>query len=103
MESNNLPKLEIRDLSEEESKKVVEPLKDFQPISCKRCGNKEDLKKRLFALNIPVNHSSVNKQIRRILKEKYNLKYYGYYEGEKSIIFNAKCPVCGSEKMFWDY
>ena len=103
MKSESIPKLEMRELSEEESKKAVEPLRDFQPMFCKKCGNKKDLKKRLFALSIPVNHSSVEKQIRRILKEKYNLKYYGYYEDEKNIIINAKCPVCGSEKMFWNY
>ena len=93
--------VEIQELTEEEIKSVVSELRDFEPVYCKRCKNK-NLKKRYFALSVPIDKVA-DRQVKKLLKEKFNLKYYGYYEGEKNIIVASKCPVCGGERMYWDY
>lgn len=98
-----IPKVEIKELNREEAENVIDELKDFWPITCMNCNNKKNLKQIFFLLNVPVENALIEEEVKKILKEKYDFEHYGYYVGERTVIVSSKCPVCGSEEIFWDY
>ena len=100
---NIIPKIEINELNREEAENAINELRDFWPTACMNCDNKRNLKQRFFMLNISIENAMIEKEINKILMEKYALKHFGYYMNEKTVIVASKCPVCGSEDIFWDY
>ena len=98
-----IPRVEVKELNKEEAEMVIDELKDFWPVACLKCDNKKGLKQRFFLLNVPIENAMIEKEINKILKEKYDLKHFGYYMNEKTVIVASKCPVCSSEDIFWDY
>ena len=98
-----IPKIEIIEINNEKAEETAEELKDFYPIACIKCNNKEGLAPIFFLLNIPVENALIDKEVKKILKEKYDLEHFGYYLNEKTVIVASKCPICGSNDIFWDY
>ena len=95
--------IQIREVNREEAAKINKELIDFNPEKCLACGNKKDIIQRFFLLNIPVKNEIIHKKVKKILRDKYGLTYYGYSENNKNLITTAKCPECDGEKMDWDY
>jgi len=83
---------------------LPEEIKDFGPVACMKCQNKEDIKARFFSINAAPENRLIEKENKRIMKEKYGINHYGNFTGgERDILTAAKCPKCGSEEVFWDY
>ena len=99
-----IPEIEIKEMSRDEIKNLPEELKGFSPFACLKCHNKERLKGRWFTLSITPENTLVEKEIQRILKEKFNINHHGNFGGgEQEFLTAAKCPKCGGEEMFWDF
>lgn len=98
-----IPKIEIKELNRVEAEKVIDELKHFSPLACMECDSKKGLKQRFFLLNVPIENILIEKEIKRILKDKYNFEHFGYYISRKTIVVASKCSNCGSENIFWDY
>ncbi len=93
--------INIKEISKEEVKKVSEDLRDFNPVKCLACGNKKKIVQRFFILNVSA--GSNHRKVKKALKDKFGLTYYGYDDKNKKVITTAKCPECDGEKMDWDY
>ena len=99
-----IPEIEIKELSRDEIKNLPEELKGFSPFACLKCHNKEGLKGRWFTLSITPENILVEKEIRKILEEKFGITHHGNFGGgEQEFLTAAKCPKCGGEEIFWDY
>ena len=91
-------------MSRDEIKNLPEELKGFSPFACLKCHNKEGIKGRWFTLSISPENILIEKEIQRILKEKFNINHHGNFGGgEQEFLTAAKCPKCGGEEMFWDF
>lgn len=93
----------IKEISAKETKKFSRCLIDFNPIKCVACGNKKNIVQRFFLLDVLVENESIHRKVKKALRNKYGLSYYGYNEKNKKVITTAKCPECDGEKMDWDY
>ena len=83
---------------------MPEDTKGFDPAACLNCNNKEGLKARFFLINATTENALIEKETKRIMKEKYGIEDYGHYvDGEKELLTASKCPKCGSEDIIWDY
>ena len=99
-----IPEMEIKEMSGEEIKNLPEELKGFGPFACLNCHNKEGLKARWFTLSITPENMLVEKEIQRIMKEKFDINHHGNFGGGKQeFLTAARCPKCGGEAIFWDY
>jgi hypothetical protein len=95
-------KIEIKEISLEEVKKLSPDLIDFNPEKCLGCGKKTGIVQRFFLLNVPALEKFHN-AIKKELMNKFGLTYYAFDEGNEKVITTAKCPDCDYEKMEWDY
>lgn len=104
LEDNNfMPKIEIKELRPDEVK-LPEEFEGFGPIACMKCNNEERFKTRYFELNYPVENMLIEKEIKRIMKEKYDVEDYGHIGGgEKEILTSSECPKCKSKEIFEDF
>lgn len=99
-----MPKIEIRELNREELKDLPEEIKGFSPFACLKCHNKTGIKARWFTLNIAPENRLIEEETQRIMKEKFDIGHHGNFGGgEQEFLTAAKCPKCGSEKIFWDF
>jgi|SRR3989339_114105 len=96
-------KIQIKEISKEEAKKLNVHLIDFNPVVCLYCGNKKGLRQRFFLSNVPLTSESINHVFRKRLIEDFGLTYYAYNEENKELITTAKCPECDGERMEWNY
>src|SRR3989339_240424 len=98
-----MPKIEIKELKPGEVK-LPEEFKDFGPVACMKCNNKEGFKTRYFELNVPSENMLIEKETERIMKEKYGIQDYGHIcGGEKEILTSSECPKCKSKEIFEDF
>ena len=95
--------IEIKEVGKEEVLKLSRGLIDFNPEKCLTCGNEKNIVQRFFLLNVSLESESVHRKVKKILKEKFGLTYYGYCDNNKNLITTGKCPECDGEKMNWDY
>lgn len=101
---NLIPNIEIKEISKAGVKNLPEELKGFSPFACLNCHNKEGLKARWFTLSITPENTLEEKEIQRIMKETFDIHHHGTFGGGKQeFLTAAKCPKCGSEKIFWDF
>jgi len=99
-----ISEIKIKEMSRNEIKKLPEELKGFSPFACLNCHNKEGLKARWFTINLAPENRLVEKETRRIMKEKFGINHHGNFSGGKQgFLTAAKCPKCGGEEIFWDY
>ncbi len=99
-----IPDIEIKELTKEEIEKLPSESKDFLPMACMNCKNEGHIPAKFFIVNCDVENMMIDEEIKRIMKEKYNINDYGVMSTGKETIFTfAKCPKCGSENIFWDY
>ena len=83
---------------------LPEDLEGFKPVRCMNCKNEGRLKARFFLINTAPENLFIEKQTKRIMKEKYDINHYGHFTGgEKEMLTVSKCPKCGSEDIVWDY
>ncbi|MBI5066001.1 hypothetical protein HZA97_07220 [Candidatus Woesearchaeota archaeon] len=98
-----MPKIEIKELKPPEVK-IPEEFEGFSPVECMNCKNKYGIKTRYFELNTPAENMFIEKEIKRIMKEKYELERYGHISGgEKEILTSSECPKCKSGEIFEDF
>ena len=98
-----MPKIEIKELKPDEVK-LPEEFEGFGPVACMKCNNKEGIKTRYFELNIPSENMLIEKEIKRVMKEKYRIDDYGCIGGgEKEILTSSECPKCKSKEIFEDF
>ncbi|MBD3203183.1 hypothetical protein GF327_02735 [Candidatus Woesearchaeota archaeon] len=98
-----MPKIEIKEL-EKEKVNFPEGFKNFGGIECMNCKNRKKIKTRYFQLSHDIENRLIDKQIKKIMKDKYGIEKYGHISGgEKEILTSAKCPKCGSEDVFMDF
>lgn len=104
LEDNSfMPKLEIKELTSDKVK-FPEEFAGFGPVACMKCNNKEGFKTRYFELNVPSENMLIEKEIKRIMKEKYGIDDYGCIGGgEKEILTSSECPKCKSSEIFDDF
>ncbi len=104
LEDNSfMPKIEIKELKAEEVK-LPEEFESFGPVACLKCNNKDGFKTRYFELNVPSENMLTEKEIKRIMKEKYGVDDYGCIGGgEKEILTISECPKCKSTDIFEDF
>ncbi len=104
LEDNSfMPKIEIKELKVEEVK-LPEEFENFGPVACIGCSNKEGFKTRYFELNVPSENMLIEKEIKRLMKEKYGVDDYGCIaEGDKEILTASECPKCKSTDIFEDF
>jgi len=104
LEDNSfMPKVEIKELKADEVK-LPEEWETFGPVACMKCNNEEGFKTRYFELNISSENMLTEKEIKRIMKEKYGIKDYGCIGGgEKEILTASECPKCKSTDIFEDF
>lgn len=99
-----IPEIEIKEMTRDEIKNLPEELKGFGPFACLNCHNKEGLKPRWFTLSITPENILVEKEIQRIMKEKFYINHHGNFGGgEQEFLTAARCPKCSGEEIFWDY
>jgi hypothetical protein len=99
-----IPEIEIKEMTKDEIKNLPEELKGFGPFACLNCHNKEGLKARWFTLSITPENILVEKEIQRIMKEKFDINHHGNFGGgEQEFLTAARCPKCSGEAIFWDY
>jgi len=99
-----IPDIEIKELTKEEIEKLPSEIREFTPVACMDCDNKEGLGQRFFELNVPTENALVEKETGRIMKEKYGVEHCGHWGGyKKEVLTASKCPECGSENVFEDY
>ena len=96
-------KIQIKELSKGEAKKINVALIDFNPVICLLCGNKKKLRQRFFLLDTPLKNEKIHKSFKKRLMREFGLTYYAYDSKNKKLITTAKCPECDGEKMEWDY
>lgn len=97
-----IPSVEIREVDKD---KIVLPdgFDSFGPVACIACKSKDRIHKRFFEVSVPCENMIVEKEIERIMKEKYGFTNYGHLAGGKiHIITAARCLKCGSDDIFWD-
>ncbi len=98
-----MPKIEIKELKPEEVK-LPEEFEGLGPVACMRCNNKSGLKTRYFELSISNENMLIDKEIKRIMKEKYKIEDYGTIAGgDKEILTCSVCPKCNSTDIFEDF
>ena len=71
-----IPEIEIKEMTRDEIKNLPEELKGFGPFACLNCHNKEGLKARWFTLSIAPENILVEKEIQRIMKEKFDINHH---------------------------
>jgi hypothetical protein len=99
-----IPEIEIKELAENEFNILPDEWKDFRPSSCMNCENNKEIKARIFLLNMDIENSLIDNEVKKIMEEKYNIKKYGVLSTGKEILLTAsKCPICGCEEVFWDF
>jgi len=99
-----IPDLDIKELDNSEIEKIPEGLKDFAPMTCMNCENEEKIIAKFFRVNCDIENRMINYEIKRIMREKYNINDYGVMStGKGTILTYAKCLKCGGEDIFWDY
>ncbi len=98
-----MPKIVIKKLKADDVK-LPEEFGDFGPIECMKCKNKEGLKTKYFELNVPAENMLIEKEIKRIMKETFEIESYGHIGGgEKEILTSSECPKCKSTDIFEDF
>lgn len=99
-----IPNIEIMELNQDEIDNLPEEIRDFGPMGCLNCNNEEGLMARFFSLNVPQENVLIEREVKRIIKEKYGINQFGVSSGwENELLTVSKCPKCGSEDIFWDY
>lgn len=99
-----IPNIEIKEMSREEIKNLPEELKGFGPFACLNCHSEEGLKARWFTLSTAPENMLVEKEIQRIMKEKFDIHHHGNFGGgEQEFLTAARCPKCSGEEIFWDF
>lgn len=97
-----IPAVKINELRGSED--LPKEIKGFGPAACLNCRNEEGLKTRFFLVNVAPENTLIEKETKRIMKEKYGITHYGNFTGgEKELLTASKCPKCGNEDIFWDY
>lgn len=98
------PDIKITPLHEKSQDKLPEGLKDFSPAICLDCGSEERFEVRLFLLSTAIENALIDKEVKRIMKEKHRIEEYGIFsDGKEEVLTSAKCRACGSENIMWDY
>jgi len=98
-----MSKIEIKELNADEVS-LPEEFENFGPVACMKCNNKEGFKTRYFELNVPSENMLIEKEINRIMKEKYGVEEYGCIGGgEKEILTSSECLKCKSKEIFEDF
>ena len=98
-----MPKIEIRELNAKEVK-LPEEFECFGPVECMNCKNNAGFKIRYFELSISNENMLIDKEIKRLMTEKYGIKDYGTIAGgDKEILTSSKCPKCDSSEIFEDF
>ncbi|MEW5897203.1 MAG: UPF0158 family protein [Nanoarchaeota archaeon] len=102
-DKNFMPKVEIKELSKDEVK-LPEEWETFRPVACMNCHNAEGLAIRYFELNVPAENMLIEKEIERVMKEKFEVENYGTIGGGDKVILTAsECPKCKSNEIFEDF
>jgi hypothetical protein len=98
-----MPKIEVKELKSDEVN-LPEDFKGFGPIECMKCKNKGGFKTRYFELSHTNENMLIDKEIKKIMKEKFGIEDYGYIGGgEKEILTSSECPKCKSKEIFEDF
>lgn len=98
-----IPKIEIKELMPDEVK-LPEEFAGFGPIECMKCNNQEGIKTRYFELNVSSENMLIEKEINKIMKEKFGIKKYGHFGGgDKEVLTCSECPKCKSNEIFEDF
>ena len=99
-----IPIFEIKELSKGESNLIPEEWRNFAPFGCMNCNNKEGIEAKIFLVNIEIKNALIDNEIRRIMKDLYNINDYGILsDNNKTFIIASRCLKCGSEEIFWDF
>ena len=99
-----VPEIEIKELGGSETAKLPEEVKDFGPIECMDCKNHTGIRARYFVVNQDIENMLIDREVRRIMEEKYKIKEYGMTTaGDRIILTASRCPKCGSNSIFWDF
>ncbi len=100
-----MDKVEIIELKENKLNDIMpEDFKDFQPTECLNCHNTERLNARIFSVNLAAENAFIEKEIKRIMKDQYNIESYGNLGGGKQeLLTAASCPKCNSQDVMWDF
>lgn len=99
-----IPEVKIREVDIGEIE-LPEGFKDFSPVACLKCGTEDRrmFKKRFFEANVVSSNMAIEKEIDRIMEEKYGFTNCNHITGEKTtVITAARCLKCGSDDIFWD-
>ncbi len=95
--------VEIKELTADEVE-LPEEFDTFGSIACMNCNNHEKIKTRYFELNTANENIFIDREIKRIMKKKYNIKDYGCIAGgDKEILTYTECQKCGSTNIFEDF
>jgi len=98
-----MSKIEIKELKPSEVK-MPDGFEGFGPIECMRCKSREGFKTRYFELSHPNENMLIDKEIKRIMKEKFGLEDFGHFGGEeKEILTSSECTKCKSKDVFEDF
>jgi len=99
-DKNFMPNIEIKELEPYEVK-IPEEFEGFGSIACMKCNTQDGFKTRYFELNVSNENMLIDKEIKRIMKTKYNVENYGHLSGgKKEILTVSECPKCKSGKIF---
>ena len=99
-----IPRVEIRELTQDEISGLTDEIKDFGPVQCMNCHNEKGFTKRLFIINVSPENKLIEQETEHIMKEKFNITHHGWWSGEDpNILTVSRCPKCKSEHIIWDY
>jgi len=99
-----LPSIEIKELTAEEIHQLPDEIKDFKPYACLHCHNKNEMKARIFSINVSPENRLIEQETNRIMKEQFGISHHsGWSGGDQEFLTASQCPRCGCEEIFWDY
>ncbi len=97
-------KIRVREIAQEEWKKLPSEVRDMKPRACLKCGSGGEFARRLFACSAPVENRLKEAEAARALLDKHGLsKFDVYSNGRNTFLLCAKCKNCGSEEIFMDF
>ncbi len=98
-----MPKINIKEVKSDEVK-LPEEFDTFGPIACMNCNNEEGIRTRYFELDVPCENKLIEKEIKRLMKDRYGIEDYGCISGgDKEILTYSVCPKCKSSDIFEDF
>ena len=98
-----MPVIEIREVKPGDVK-LPDGWDTFGPVACLKCDNKKGIRTRYFELNTSPENMLIDKEIKKIMLERYGVENYGHIGGgERDILTISECPKCKSTDIFEDF